>query len=50
MKPSDSKSVPICNQHHSEHNSIGWQSFEAKYGLDLRQMASKLAAQSPYLS
>lgn len=50
MKPSDHMATPVCRTHHTEHNLMGWQSFETKYAIDLRQMASKLAAQSPYLS
>jgi hypothetical protein len=48
MKPSDLWCVPLCNQHHAEHHRIGWQTFEAKYDIDLRYLASHLAATSPY--
>jgi hypothetical protein len=48
LKPSDWWCVPICLQHHREHDALGWQSFEAKHGIDLRFLASDLAAKSPH--
>lgn len=56
LKPSDKWTVPLCDGfhgavegHHQEGDRIGWISFEDKYGVDLRALAIKLAAASPYL-
>lgn len=56
LKPSDKWTVPLCDGlhgavegHHQEGDRIGWLSFEAQYGVDLRALAIKLAAASPHL-
>lgn len=49
LKPSDSWTVPLCAVHHSEHNRLGVRTFEDTYAVDLRQIATQFARQSPYL-
>lgn len=55
LRPSDKFAVPLCDHHHKEgHGQLdtrrGWSSFELKYGVDLKWIASGLAARSPYLT
>ena len=49
MLPPDAWAVPLCATHHHEFHSIGVDTFEALYGVDLRGMAAKLAKLSPHL-
>lgn len=49
LKPSDRWTFPCCDAHHREQHRIGEISFEAKYALDLKAIASMLAIMSPYL-
>ncbi len=49
-KPSDYYTVSLCgglDGHHAESHRIGDQSFQKKYGLDLRALADEFAAASP---
>lgn len=46
-KPSDFYIVSGCKDHHAEQHSIGEQSFERKYGVDLMALASEFAKASP---
>lgn len=48
MKPGDDLVVPACAAHHSEGHTIGWKTFEAKYGQDLSAVAQKLWQISPH--
>jgi hypothetical protein len=48
MKPPDHLTVPLCLVHHDEFDHIGVHTFEAKYRIDLRILAGKLAALSPH--
>jgi hypothetical protein len=50
MKPDDRWTVPLCSRHHGEGHQSGWRTFEAKYGVDLRRQAERLAALSPALT
>ena len=53
LKPSDAWCVPLCGGlagHHMEGHRIGWRTFEARHGCDLRFLATELAARSPYLN
>jgi len=54
IKPSDAWCVPLCGGlagHHMEGHRIGWRTFEARHGgIDLRFLATELAARSPYLT
>ncbi len=51
LKPQDVWAAPLCSPfgHHEEQHSIGHRAFDAKYGVDLRALAQRLAALSPYL-
>lgn len=49
LKPSDSWAVPLCFTHHAEIND-GARTFEKNHGVDLRALAEKLAALSPFLT
>jgi hypothetical protein len=42
MKPGDDKCVNFCPEHHGEGHLSGWQTFEAKYDLDLSSIAARL--------
>lgn len=48
-KPEDRWCVPLCISHHMEGHQTGWQTFEKKYQIDLRQLAEYLASISPHL-
>jgi hypothetical protein len=48
-KPSDLFAVPLCASHHALGHQIGWQTFEAEYGIDLLAMAGLFVAMSPFL-
>lgn len=48
-KPSDRFCVPLCGAHHHEGHQKGWKTFEAKYHVDLRALAERLAKGSPAL-
>ena len=50
MKPGDRWCVPLCGSHHSELHTGGARTFEARYGVDLRAMAARLATLSPFLN
>lgn len=49
MKPPDRWSIPLCCVHHYEQHRTGHKAFDAKYGIDLREIAESLARRSPYL-
>lgn len=49
LKPSDFWCVPLCVAVHNEFHQIGRETWERKYGIDLRAEAVRLAAASPYL-
>lgn len=42
MKPGDDTAVPLCDLAHAEIHAKGWQTFEAKYGVDLSALATRL--------
>jgi hypothetical protein len=46
-KPGDEWTVPLCNEHHREGHQTGWLTFEARYRVDLRAQAIRLATASP---
>lgn len=39
LKPPPQHCLPLCGFHHEEGHQIGWQTFEARYGVDLREVA-----------
>ena len=47
IKPGDEWTVPLCGYHHPEGHNIGWQTFEEKYDLNLREAALWFAKRSP---
>lgn len=47
-KPSDFRAVPLCRSHHAELHNRGNRTFEAKYALDLTEIARMIAEASPY--
>jgi Putative HNHc nuclease len=49
LKPSDRWCISLCRDHHLEQHEIGELSFEAKYDLDLRQLAREFVQRSAYL-
>lgn len=51
LKPADRWAVPLCGGpgHHGELHQNGARTFEAKYQIDLRSLAVKLAAASPHI-
>ncbi|CAB4137821.1 Protein of unknown function DUF968 [uncultured Caudovirales phage] len=49
LKPPDRWAVPLCPAHHLELHQRGARTWGLKYGIDLRQRAEDLAAQSPHL-
>lgn len=44
--PPDDRAINICHGHHMEGHAIGWGTFEAKYGLDLRGVFAQRAKES----
>lgn len=46
-KPSDWNVLSLCRDHHSEQHRIGEESFEQRYGIDLRRVADTFAIASP---
>ena len=43
-KPHDSQTIPLCAHHHEEGHRIGWDSFDARYGLKPGQRVNTAAA------
>ena len=50
LKPSDRWVISLCQHHHREQHRIGERAFEAKYSLNLRELAEEFAKRSPYHS
>jgi hypothetical protein len=42
--------ISLCQHHHREQHRIGERAFEAKYSLNLRELAEEFAKRSPYHS
>lgn len=49
LKPSDRWSISLCQFHHLEQHEIGEAAFEARYDLNLVELAREFARRSPYL-
>jgi hypothetical protein len=49
LKPSDRWTISLCRFHHLEQHELGEAAFEAKYDLDLRQLAVEFARRSVFL-
>ena len=48
MKPGDDRSLPLCHSHHAEQHNIGDQTFQAKYSINLLEIAEIFAKRSPH--
>jgi hypothetical protein len=48
LKPSDRWVVSLCAFHHKEQHRIGERAFEARYGIDLIELACEFARRSPH--
>ena len=48
LKPADRWTISLCSMHHAEQPRIGERRFEARHGLNLRELATSFALQSPY--
>jgi hypothetical protein len=48
LKPSDRWCISLCRHHHAEQHRLGEPGFEARYGLDLVQLATMFASRSPH--
>lgn len=48
VKPSDIWAIPLCSVHHQLQHSIGEPAFEKRYGINMKEIARKLAAISPH--
>jgi len=49
LKPSDKWTISLCQDHHLEQHEIGEAGFEARYDLNLIELAKEFAKRSPYL-
>lgn len=49
LKPSDKWTVSLCENHHLEQHEIGEVGFEARYDLNLIELAIEFARRSPHL-
>lgn len=49
MKPPDSATVCLCATHHADGHQRGWDTFQAEHGINLAALASRLAAESPFI-
>lgn len=47
LKGHDAFTVPLCAAHHAEQHTMGWQAFEAKYGIDAEAKARRIMKRSP---
>jgi hypothetical protein len=48
LKPSDKWTISLCHSHHLEQHEIGEPMFEAKYDLNLIELAKEFARRSPF--
>jgi hypothetical protein len=46
LKPADAHTVGLCLVHHTEGHTIGWRSFEVRYGVNLSAIAARLWVES----
>ncbi len=37
LKGDDTRAVPLCTEHHREHDNLGRETFQKKYGLDFKE-------------
>lgn len=50
LKPSDKWTISLCRDHHLEQHAIGEAAFEARYDLNLLELAREFARRSPALT
>ena len=50
LKPSDCWVISLCSHHHEQQHRIGERAFEARHGMELREIAEKFASLSPHLA
>jgi hypothetical protein len=48
MKPSDRYVISLCLFHHREQHRIGEPRFQAKYAIDMLELAEAFARRSPH--
>lgn len=48
MKPSDRWAISLCEFHHREQHTLGENSFQELYEIDLVNLAREFASRSPY--
>ena len=48
LKPADRWTIGLCSMHHAKQHRIGERQFEARHGLNLRELASSFALLSPH--
>jgi hypothetical protein len=49
IKPGDEWAIPLCQDHHHAGHTVGWQTFELRHSIDLREIAKWLAKVSPII-
>jgi hypothetical protein len=47
LKPGDYWTISLCRDCHSEQHRIGERSFEAKHGIDMKELARAFVKASP---
>jgi hypothetical protein len=50
MKSSDAMTISLCREHHAESHRIGEQSFNAKHGIIMMNLAREFYLSSPHRS
>lgn len=48
IKPSDRWVISLCSYHHREQHQLGEDQFEARYGIELVDLAEEFARRSPH--
>jgi hypothetical protein len=49
LKPSDKWCISLCRSHHLEQHELGERAFEAKYDIELRELAREFARRSAFV-
>lgn len=47
LKPDDRFAISLCHHHHMEAHTIGQKTFEARYAINLTEIARSLAVRPP---
>lgn len=48
VKPGDCWAIPLCDIHHREQHQCGEETFERRYGIDMREIARACWDNSPH--